>query len=152
MKTVQVLLRETVPHVGKVGDVVEVRTGFARNYLVPNKLAVDATPANVEIMKRRRVLYDAEEKKMLAEVEARVVALGKVSVTTSSKADENGHLYGSVNAAAIARLLGEAGHATEEKAVRLADPIKAVGTHAVEVHVHGERAATITVVVTAAEA
>jgi large subunit ribosomal protein L9 len=152
MKTVQVLLRETVQHVGKVGDVVEVATGYARNYLVPRKLAVDATPANIELMKRRRARYDAEEVQRSAEIEARVARISAVSVTTVQKADEGGHLYGSVNAAAIAKLLGEAGHAVEERDVRLAEPIKSVGSHAVDVHVHGDRAATITVVVEAAEA
>jgi len=151
MKTVQLLLRETVPHVGKVGDVVDVKTGYARNYLVPRQLAVEATPANIEIMKRRRARYDAEEAAMMAEIDARVTALAEVTVTTSGKADENGHLYGSVNAAGIVKLLKEAGHEFDEKAVRLAEPIKTVGSHEVDVHVHGDRAAKVTVVVNAEE-
>lgn len=150
MKTVSVLLRETVDNVGVVGDVVEVATGFARNYLVPRKLAVEATPTNVKMMARRRARWEAEQSQKNAEIAARVAALSEVSVTTTEKADEAGHLYGSVNAAQIARLLTEAGHETEEKAVRLAEPIKAVGTHAVDVHVHGDSTASISVIVEAA--
>jgi large subunit ribosomal protein L9 len=150
MKNMQVLLRETVKDLGKVGDVVMVRTGFARNFLVPRGLAVEATTDNVEMMKRRRVRYDAEEAVRQAEVDARVAALSGVSVSTTEKADDGGHLYGSVNAAAVARLLSAAGHPTDERAVRLAEPIKTVGTHSVSIHVHGDSAAVITVVVAAA--
>ena len=70
-------------------------------------------------------------------------------VSTSGKADENGHLFGSVNAAAVAKLLEEKGFGIEEKDVRLGAPIKAVGTHEVPVHVHGEHTATVQVEVTA---
>lgn len=150
MKNKQVLLRETVKDLGKVGDVVMVRTGYARNYLLPRKLAVEATSDNVEMMKRRRARYDVEEKEMRAEIDARVAALSGVSVSTVEKADEGGHLYGSVNAAAVARLLTAAGHATNERDVRLAEPIKTVGTHMVSIHVHGDSVAMITVTVTAA--
>jgi large subunit ribosomal protein L9 len=150
MKNMQVLLRETVKDLGKVGDVVTVRTGFARNYLVPRSLAVEATPDNVNMLKRRRARYDAEEKVIKAQIDARVASLSGVTVSTTEKADEGGHLYGSVNAGAVARLLSAAGHATDEKDVRLAEPIKAVGTHAVTVHVHADAVATVTVVVVAA--
>lgn len=149
MRTVQVLLRETVDHVGIVGDVVEVAAGYARNYLVPRKLAVDATPSNIEMMKRRRARWDEEQAKLIAEVEARVASLSKISVSTTQTADPKGTLYGSVSAGMIAKLLAEAGHDIDEKSVRLSEPIKAVGTHEVPVHVHGEHNATITVTVEA---
>ena len=150
MKNMQVLLRETVKDLGKVGDVVMVRTGYARNYLVPRRLAVEASTDNIEMMKRRRARYDAEEKVMRAEIDARVAALSGVGVSTTEKADEGGHLYGSVNATAVARLLTAAGHATDERAVRLSEPIKTVGTHQVSIHVHGDSVAVITVTVAAA--
>jgi large subunit ribosomal protein L9 len=147
MKNTQVLLRETVKDLGKVGDVVMVRTGFARNYLVPRGLAVEASHDNIEMMKRRRARYDAEEQVRQAQVDARVAALAEVMVKTTEKADEGGHLYGSVNAAAVARLLTSAGHPTDERDVRLSEPIKTVGTHSVLIHVHGDSMGAITVVV-----
>lgn len=87
---------------------------------------------------------------MRAEIDARVAALSGVSVSTAEKADEGGHLYGSVNAVAVARLLTAAGHPTDERNVRLAEPIKSVGTHSVSIHVHGDSVAVITVTVEAA--
>ena len=150
MKTVQVLLRESVKDLGKVGDVVDVAAGYARNYLVPRRIAVEATEENKKMMTRRRALVDAQEAALAADVAARVTALESVTVKTAGKADENGHLYGSVNAAAIAKLLAAAGHPTEEKDVRLSEAIKAVGTHSVPIHVHGESMANITVEVEAA--
>jgi large subunit ribosomal protein L9 len=149
MKTMKVLLRETVKDLGKVGDVVNVRTGYARNFLVPRKLAVEATPDSIEMLKRRRARHDAEEQVLLAEIDVRVKRLEGVTVRASEKAHADGRLYGSVSAAAIARLLTAAGHATEERNVRLAEPIKAVGSHVVPVHVHGEHTVAITVVVEA---
>ncbi|MEM7310615.1 MAG: 50S ribosomal protein L9 [Planctomycetota bacterium] len=150
MKTVQVLLRESVKDLGKVGDVVDVAAGYARNYLVPRRIAVEATDENKKMMTRRRALVDAQEAALAADVAARVAALEAVTVTTSAKADENGHLYGSVTAANIGELLAAAGHKTDEKDVRLEHAIKETGSHAVPVHVHGDSSANITVVVEAA--
>ena len=149
MKPVQVLLRESVPNLGKVGDVVDVSAGYARNYLMPRRMAVAATAENVRSLKRRREALDAQEAALAADVAARVEALAAVRVATEETADDNGHLYGSVNAATIARLLTAAGHATEEKDVRLAEPIKSVGDHVVAIHVHGDATADVTVHVSA---
>lgn len=152
MKTVQVLLRDNVKDLGKCGDVVKVAAGYARNYLLPQRIAVEASEENVRLMQRRRIRLDADEAARSAEIAARVAALEAVSLTTAQKADESGQLFGSVNAATIATLLTEAGHAVEEKAVRLGEPIKQVGSHTVAVHVHGEENANVTLEVTAAEA
>ena len=150
MKTVKLLLRENVKDLGKCGDVVQVAAGYSRNYLVPQRIAVVASADNIKLMARRREKLDAREAAQAAEVSARVGALEAVTLKTTGTADENGHLFGSVNAAAIARLLGEAGHGYEEKDVRLAEPIKTVGTHVVAIHVHGDVTANVTVVVEAA--
>ena len=149
MKRVQVLLRDHVENLGRCGDVVHVAAGFARNYLLPNRMAVPATEENVKMMQRRKARLDAEEAAMMADIQKRIDALSAVTVTTSGKADENGHLFGSVNASAVAKLLAEKGFGIEEKDVRLGAPIKAVGTHEVPVHVHGEHTATVQVEVTA---
>jgi large subunit ribosomal protein L9 len=149
MKRVQVLLRDNVPNLGRCGDVVSVASGYARNYLMPRRIAVAATPDNVETMKRRKAQLDAEEAALLADIRARVTAISGVSLTVAERADENGHLFGSVSASTIARLLGEKGFETDERHVRLEQPIKSVGSHEVEVHVHGEYAATVSIEVTA---
>lgn len=145
MANIEVLLREHVQHLGKCGDVVRVRPGYARNFLYPNKLATEATDENKRLMARKRVRLDVEERKRDEEIDARVAKLQGVVVATSAKADDNGHLFGSVSAASIAELLVASGQAVAEKDVRLDTPIKEVGMHTVKIHVHGERFAEITV-------
>ena len=145
--TTEVLLREHVDNLGRCGDVVSVKPGYARNYLLPKRLAVPATADNKRTMARRAEKLALEEAAQAAEIAARVELLSKLSVQTTQKADENGHLYGSVSAAMIAELCTKAGTPTDEKAVRLDAPIKTVGEHKVGLHVHGEHHAEITVTV-----
>ena len=150
MANVKILLRENVQDLGLIGDVVEVAPGYARNFLLPRKLAVAATSENIRAMERRRARWEAEEAARQADIQTKIEALGRVKLETTEKADDTGSLYGSVGAAVIATLLSEAGFPTEEKAVRLDEPIKSVGTHEVPVHIHGEHYAGIQVVVHAA--
>jgi len=143
MRNVEILLREHVENLGRCGDVVRVRPGYARNYLLPRKLAIVANDDNKRLMARRRQRLDIEEADRNREMEVRVAALGGVALRTSQKADENGRLYGSVNAGAIVDLLRIAGFEFEEADVRLEAPIKEVGSHKIRVHIHGERFAEI---------
>jgi large subunit ribosomal protein L9 len=150
MKNLQVLLRETVQPLGKIGDVVRVRQGYARNYLFPRRLAIEATPENVKAMEKRRVKGEAEELAKEAEITARIEALGKIMLSVTEKADASGTLYGSVGAGVIVKLLAKAGVTLEEKDIRLDEPIKSVGTHEIPIHVWGEHYAGIQIVVEAA--
>ena len=147
MRNVKILLRESVEDLGTIGDVVEVAPGYARNYLFPSKIAVEATPENVKMMERRRVRYAAEIVAQEAEISSQIESLGNLKLTTQEKADDTGTLYGSVGAQKIAQLLTQAGHPTEDKDVRLDEPIKELGTHEVPVHIHGEHYAGIQVIV-----
>ena len=105
MARVELMLRENVRYLGKVGDVVTVAAGYARNYLIPNKLAVKATAENRRVLARKRERIDAEEAARNAELAARVAVLEGMVLETTERSDENGHLYGSVNAARVAELL-----------------------------------------------
>lgn len=147
MKNVKILLRENVDDLGMIGDVVSVAPGYARNYLFPSRSAVEATPENVKMMERRRVRYEASMVAQEAEISAKIESLGNLTLSTKEKADETGTLYGSVGAQKIAELLTAAGHPTAEKDVRIDEPIKAVGTHEVPIHIRGEHYAGIQVVV-----
>ena len=147
----KVLLRENVADLGKVGDLVRVSGGYARNFLLPRKLAMEATEQSIAVMAKRRVKQDAEEAVRDAEFLAVVERLSGVSIAIAERADESGSLYGSVGAAAIARSLTEAGHGVEERQVRLEHPLKTVGEHKVLVHVHAQYEASVTVVVSALE-
>jgi len=149
MKNLHLLLRENVPSLGRIGEVVRVRTGYARNYLLPRKLAVDATPENVRLMERKRVRTEADEKAREVEINARLEALGKITLSVIEKADASGTLYGSVGPGTIVKLLAKAGVQVEEKDIRLEEPIKSVGSHEIPIHVWGEHYAGIQIVVEA---
>jgi large subunit ribosomal protein L9 len=146
---VEVLLRENLKNLGKCGEVVRVAPGYARNFLLPRKLATQATAENMKAMAKRRTRLDAEEAVKTAEIVAKVQALSAVSLTTKMKADESGHLYGSLNPALLVQLLAAQGWPIEEKAVKLDAPIKAVGTHKVKIHVHAEHDAEVSITIEA---
>ena len=147
MRNLQVLLRESVPSLGTIGEVVKVRQGYARNYLFPLRLAIEATAENVRMMERKRVKVEVEAVQREAQIQARIEALGKITLSVVEKADESGTLYGSVGAATIVKLLAKQGVVCEEKDIRLEEPIKSVGAHEVPIHIWGEHYAGIQIVV-----
>jgi large subunit ribosomal protein L9 len=149
MKDMEVLLREHVRNLGRCGDVVRVAPGYARNFLLPRGLAAAATEDNRRQIVRRAARLALEEAEKAEEVAAAVAILSELTVTANERADENGHLYGSVAATAIAEMCTAAGTEIDVKRVHLDAPIKNVGVHKVSVHVHGESYAEITVVVQA---
>jgi len=149
VKSTKVLLRDNVANLGKVGDVVNVAPGYARNFLYPRGLAIIASPDNVRVMARKRARQDAVEAARMAEFQAVAAKIQGVRVEIAAKADETGSLYGSVGAAQIVAKLANAGHTIEERQVRLEHPLKALGEHQVAIHVHGDLDAAITVVVVA---
>jgi len=149
MAKVEVLLRENLKNLGKCGEVVRVAPGYARNYLLPRKLATQATGENIKAMSKRRVKLDAEEAQKTAEIVAKVQALSAVALVTKMKADESGHLYGSLNPALVVQLLAAQGWPFEEKAVKLDAPIKTVGIHKVKIHVHAEHDAEVSITIEA---
>jgi large subunit ribosomal protein L9 len=146
-KNVQVLLREDVANLGRVGDVVNVAPGYARNFLLPHKLATQATADNLAAMTRKRARLEAEEAQSRALLEAAVARLEGVRLSFTERADEGGNLYGSVTAALISRQLAEQGHQVEERHVRLEQPIKSVGEHTVELQLPGGLTAKVTVAI-----
>jgi len=149
MKTVKVLLKESVKDLGRFGEVVRVRPGYARNYLIPYRLAIEATPDNVKAIERRRVRYEAEVAAREVQIAERIEALGRVQLMTKERADETGTLYGSVSTGVVVKLLAEAGHVVAERDVRLDEPIKSVGVHEIPIHIHGEHYAGVQLVVEA---
>jgi len=129
--------------------VVRVAPGYARNFLLPRGLAAMATEDNKRQIARRAARLALEEAEKAEEVAAAVAALSELSVTANERADENGRLYGSVTALAIAELCSAAGTEIDVKRVHLDAPIKTVGEHQVSIHVHGESFAEISVQVQA---
>ncbi len=103
--TMKLLLKESVKHVGKVGDVVEVSAGFARNFLLPQDLAVKPTPGNMKKIEARRQEIERMEREKRSEQESLIKQLEGVEVTLERRANEQGHLFGSVTATDIAKSL-----------------------------------------------
>src|SRR5687768_800421 len=119
MANVKLLLKESIKHVGKVGDVVEVSAGYARNYLLPKDLAVEPTPNNVKkIEARRKEIERIEADKRATQAEL-IKTLEGVEVMLERRANEQGHLFGSVSATDIAKQLQAQGHAVEADDISL---------------------------------
>ena len=134
----ELLLNKTIEHLGRTGDVVDVKPGYARNYLLPRGLAVMVTKGNMHQVAAARAAALAEEVARLAELKDMASKLGEVSVTIEGKANEEGHLFGSVSAHQIAESLREKGVPVDDKQVRLEHPIKEIGVYDVVVHLHAE--------------
>src|SRR5438067_5931615 len=119
MATVKLLLKESLKHVGKVGDIVEVSPGYARNYLLPKDLAVEPTPNNVKkIEARRKEIERLEADKRKAQADL-IKKLEGVEVTLERRANEQGHLYGAVSATEIAKGLQTQGYEVEAGDIEL---------------------------------
>ena len=141
----ELLLRQNIEHLGRIGDVVEVKPGYARNYLLPNDYAVAVTKSNIAEIETARAAALAEEQGRVQGYRDLATQLAETSVTIESKANEEGHLFGSVTSAAIAGSLREKGLAIEERQIRLAQPIKEIGVFDVAVHLHTDVEATVKV-------
>lgn len=133
---VELVLRRDVTHVGKAGERVKVARGFARNFLVPRGLAYQITPDNLRRLEfeKRKLVREAEALRDRMKEKAKTLE-GK-SFTMSEKATEEGHLYGSVDAAAIAKVLRAEGFEIDEKSVILPEPVKDTGIYEIALLIH----------------
>jgi large subunit ribosomal protein L9 len=120
----KVLLRQDVPNVGIIGDMVEVNTGFARNYLLPQHLAVQPTPANLKRVEQEKVDRVLKEKQRLEALKAVAAKMNGLSITIKAKANEQGHLFGSVNEEQIVEAMAAEGYKVVAAQVALAAPIR----------------------------
>jgi large subunit ribosomal protein L9 len=148
---VTLILREAVPSLGEVGDVVRVKPGYARNYLLPRRKAILATESRVrEVEHNKRVVLEKAAKE-LKDLEAARDRLSGVALEVSARVGEEGKLFGSVTAAQIVELLAEKGYKIDRRKIALDEPIKEIGQHAVSIRLHREVVAEISVTVTAEE-
>src|SRR5215212_7957684 len=136
--TVQLLLIQSVDHLGKQGDIVHVKRGYALNYLLPQGLATVATNHHKRMVEKHRAKLMEIEKARLASLRQLADAIAKQSVTIEANANEEGHLYGSVNATEIAAALKAAGFHITTDQVRLEGPLKELGLYTVKIHLHAE--------------
>ncbi|MCR4309109.1 MAG: 50S ribosomal protein L9 [Deltaproteobacteria bacterium] len=131
----KIILREDVEKLGKAGEIVKVKDGFGRNYLIPQKLAVLANVRNMKTLDHDRRTIEARSKKTKKAAEATAATLSAVSLTLPAKAGEEGKLFGAITSRDIAEALGKAGVTVDRKAIQLADPIKQVGDYKVKIRV-----------------
>lgn len=135
---IELLLAEEVPSLGKQGDIVRVRPGYARNYLLPYGLATVATEANKRRVDKHRIAQDAVRADKVKRMQELAVTVSKYSVTLEANATPEGHLYGSILAADISKALKAAGFAIESDNVRLEGPLKELGMYTVKLHMAPE--------------
>ena len=135
---IEVILREDIKTLGKAGEMVRVKPGYARNYLLPHGLAFEATEGNkkrIEAETKARGVRSAAEK---TEAETAARRLSAVSLTIAGKAGEEGKLFGSVTAQDVADALAREGHTIDRRRIELDHPIKSLGDHIVSVRLHPE--------------
>jgi large subunit ribosomal protein L9 len=147
----QVILLERVEKLGIMGDVVGVKSGYARNFLLPKKKALRATEANIEFFKAQKAQLEVSNIKRRSEAEKVAERMDKVMVSIVRQASEAGHLYGSVRAQDIAVALDQAGYKVSHTQITLSTPIKILGFHKALVVLHPEVSVSIDVGVAQSE-
>lgn len=141
----KVILMEDIAKLGRRGEVREVAPGYARNYLLPRRLAVPATPANlrdIERLQRQREQEEGRKAEAARDLAARIEGL---TLTAPMQASEEGRLYGSVSAQDVVEFLARQGINVEKRRVLLEEPIKALGEYTVPIRLHGELTASLRV-------
>ena len=134
----EVILRETIDTLGRAGQVVKVKAGYARNYLLPHGLAYEATPGNLKRIQQERDRLDAAENERRTAAQGQAEKLEQVSLTFSARVGEEGKLFGSVTAADVAQQLEAQGFHIEKRQIDLHEPIKALGVYRVPIRLHAD--------------
>ncbi len=145
----KIILREDIAKLGRMGDMVEVKPGYGRNYLLPRKLAVHATEKNVRALEHEKRVIETKAKKLETSARSQAETLDGVSVSFARAAGEEGKLFGSVTSMDIEEALKAKGHEVERRRIELTHPIKTLGAHDVKVRILRDIAATIKVEVRA---
>ncbi len=148
MATTSVLLREDIDNLGARGEIVKVKAGYARNYLLPRKLAVEASAGNVKQIEAERAALLKKESKERATAEAQAALMKTLQLTFERKVGEHGMLYGSVTSMHVAEALKEKGYEIDRRRINLAEAIKETGEFTVPVRLHREVVVEIPVTVT----
>ncbi len=140
-----VILREDIDNLGIRGEMVKVAAGYARNYLLPKKLAVAATESNKKIVEQERQAHLRKEAKLASEATDLAKLMTGTVLTISAKAGENDQLFGSVTAKDVAEALEAKGFTIDRRKIQLDEPIRSLGEHKVMVRLHREVSTEVTV-------
>ena len=134
----EVILREHVDNLGKRGEIVKVADGYARNYLLPRKLALPATDGNKKHVERERKIMESREAEEKGQAEAMAARLAAIDISIARRVGETDQLYGSVTSADIVEVLKAKGFDVDKRKLILPEPIKAIGDHDVPLKLHRE--------------
>lgn len=142
----KVILQQNVKGLGGPGQVVEVAPGYARNYLIPKGLAIEATKTNLEKLKSKEQAQEKQRERELAEAQKIAADLANITLVIPAKAGESGRLFGSITAADIAGAIRtKTGHDVDRRKIVLPEPLRQLGSTQVEVRLHPQVTVTITV-------
>ena len=144
----KIILMDDVPALGRRGEVRDVSDGYARNYLLPHKLALHATSANLKNLEQIKVRQDAAAAKLTAQARAQARAIEALHFTQARQASDEGRLFGSIGKADLAAFLSQQGVEVERRRITLDEPIKTIGDFSVPVRLHGDVTARLRVSVT----
>ena len=143
----KIILLDDVPKLGRRGEVRDVSDGYARNYLLPHKLALNATPGNLRNIETIKAAQEGRAVRMRSEAETQAQLIEGLTYAQSRSASDEGRLFGSVGKADIAGFLAQNGLAVERRRIMLDEPIKALGEYTVPVRLHGDVTANLKVTV-----
>ena len=141
----KIILLDDIPKLGRRGEVRDVSDGYARNYLLPHKLALNATPGNLRNIETIKAAQEGRAVRMRSEAETQAQAIEGLTYAQSRSASDEGRLFGSVGKADIAAFLAQNGVTIERRRIMLDEPIKSVGEYTVPVRLHGDVTATLKV-------
>ena len=148
--SIEVILKEHVEHLGRRGEIVKVADGYARNYLLPRKLALAVTDENKRQIERERAKAEAREAEEIGEAKTLAGQIEGLTLAIARRVGENDTLYGSVTTADIAEALAERGLTVDRRRIQLSEPLKILGEHTVPVKIHRDVTATLKVSIIAA--
>jgi len=132
----KIILRKNYDQVGKIGDVVEVKTGFARNFLIPRGIAYTATTGNIRALEEEKKQVAKKQEKERKEAEVLAAELEKVSVTIPVKVGEEDKIFGSVTTQMISEGLKEKGYEIDKRKIEITEPIKALGIYSINIKIY----------------
>jgi len=139
----QIILQEDVEKLGNRGQVVEVKEGYARNYLLPRKLALEANAGNMKRLEKMRAAFAKKEASERGDAQKLAEMLATVSLEVARKSGENDQLFGSVTTADVSEALAAQGYTIDKRKIQLAEPIKLIGNFDIPVKLHREIVATV---------
>jgi len=134
----EVILLENVPSLGKAGDIVQVAVGYGRNFLIPQKLAMEATPQNIRIWEQQREVFRHKKSKELERVREEAQRIESISFTIRRTAGESEKLFGSVTSLDLQKALQEQGIVVDRKKILLPHPLKKLGSYSIPIKLHPE--------------